>query len=169
MVAGGKNTAFISHRGLTRNRCGWQVGARGRHITLTCSSTWRACLQVVVPFDEVEGPGTPPAVAGSGPAAGGGNVTCPTGGCWTASLENVRAFMQHTLSYQVRPRPVYGSDGWRSASMEEPASNCHMRSATSAFALALALVGERTRAGMQGGFRPRTGEAPHRVQVAVGL
>ena len=53
-------------------------------------------------YNDTTGAGVPPVSTGASPAAAAGNVTCPPGGCWTASLENVKVFMQRTLSYQVR-------------------------------------------------------------------
>jgi len=61
--------------------------------------------QVVVPYNLSTDAGTTPAVTLLSPAAAGSNATCPPGGCWVASLENVRAFMQHRLSYQARRAP----------------------------------------------------------------
>lgn len=59
------------------------------------------CCQVVVRYNDTTGAGVPPISTGANPAAAAGNVTCPPGGCWIASLENVKLFMQRTLSYQV--------------------------------------------------------------------
>ena len=61
-------------------------------------------MQVVVRYNDTTGAGTQPISTGPSPAAAVGNVTCPPGGCWIASLENVKVFMQRTLSYQVRCR-----------------------------------------------------------------
>ncbi len=61
--------------------------------------------QVVVPYNLSTDAGMTPAVTLLSPAAAGSNATCPPGGCWVASLENVRAFMQHRLSYQARRAP----------------------------------------------------------------
>ena len=70
-----------------------------------CASRYMLCCpQVVVRYSDTTGAGTPPLSTGASPAAAAGNMTCPPGGCWIASLENVKVFMQRTLSYQVHCR-----------------------------------------------------------------
>ncbi|KAK9834335.1 hypothetical protein WJX81_008044 [Elliptochloris bilobata] len=80
----------------------WSLAPSSAAFDRTGYQLARPYMQVVVPYNATTGAGAPPVAAGAGAAAVAGNATCPPGGCWTASLENVRAFMQHTLSYQVR-------------------------------------------------------------------
>jgi hypothetical protein len=105
--AGGRGAAALASR--------HAVFLAGHALAVLCHSPERSvscaprprgpAAQVVVPYNLSTDAGMTPAVTLLSPAAAGSNATCPPGGCWVASLENVRAFMQHRLSYQARRAP----------------------------------------------------------------